>query len=773
MKSSKLLLFSLTLLLAPPAAPQNAAPNTAASAPTAVPPLIPYSGVVGSVSGLQSAAASITFLIYKDEQGGEPLFAETQTVALDAAGHYKAQLGATLSNGIPLELFATGEARWLEVQVAGEAAQPRALLVSVPYALKAADAATLGGLPPSAFVLARPASEAVAAISPAITPNVTSNVTTTGGTLGFVPQFSGTSSVVDSPIFVNTTGEVGIGTTTPTATLDVNGTALVSGALTASGVTATGTVELAPTGTATASTGYNSQFIKIYTSAYDSTTRAVVNPRFEWEAVPTGNDTSAPSATLNLLSATTGGSTETGFHFNANGTINFAPGQTLPAVTGNETVTGILSASQLTSTVGTGTAPLKVTSTTQVPNLNASLLGGLSASAFATHAANTFDGNQFINGTGAAGNYGLTVNQPSQTGILVESPWTGVGAGLDLQTTGSGSKHWEILATGNSAIQGPGKFNIRDINTSTDVFTISSTDAVTVGGALTLQGNVTDSNTSITSSNVIGGWSGNTVTNSATGATIAGGGESTEAGGPNTVSADFGTVGGGENNTASAEASTVAGGYANTASGFGSTVAGGGISTASGSTSTVPGGYSNLASGNISFAAGFVAHATDSGSFVWCQQDGHLCTSSGTNSFVVSVDGPIYFYDGPNGQGCYLSAGSGSWTCSSDRSLKDNFLSIDPRSVLEGVAHMPISQWSMKADTAGYNHIGPMAQDFYAAFGLGDSDKYIAQGDAQGVALASIQGLYQMMQEKLQQKDDEIHALELRLQALEERIPQK
>ena len=73
MKPSKLLLFSLTLLLALPAAPQDAAPKTAASAPTAVPPLIPYSGVVGSVSGLQSAAdASITFLIYKDEQGGEP-----------------------------------------------------------------------------------------------------------------------------------------------------------------------------------------------------------------------------------------------------------------------------------------------------------------------------------------------------------------------------------------------------------------------------------------------------------------------------------------------------------------------------------------------------------------------------------------------------------------------------------------------------------------------------------------------------------------------------
>ena len=196
----------------------------AASAPTAVPALVPYSGAVIAGDGKTFAAESgVTFQIYKDEVGGEALWTETQTVAIDSTGHYKVQLGAANPNGLPTDLFASGEARWLEVQVAGEAPQPRVLLVSVPYALKAADAATLGGLPPSAFALARPASEAVGAVSPAIMPNVTSNVTTTGGTLGFVPEFSGTSSVVDSPIFVNTTGEVGIGTTTPTATLTVHG----------------------------------------------------------------------------------------------------------------------------------------------------------------------------------------------------------------------------------------------------------------------------------------------------------------------------------------------------------------------------------------------------------------------------------------------------------------------------------------------------------------------------------------------------------------------
>ena len=386
MKQSKLFLFSLTLLLTVPAAPQQARSHIAASAATAVPPLIPYSGVVSTVPGAQTtASASITFLIYKDDQGGEPLFAETQTVALDAAGHYKAHLGATLTDGIPMDLFATGEARWLEVQVAGEAPQPRVLLVSVPYALKAADAATLGGLPPSAFALARPASEAASAVSPAITPNVTSNVTTTGGTLGFVPEFSGTSSVIDSPIFVNTTGQVGIGTTTPTATLNVNGSTALNGQLL-----------LPATGTATATKGFNSQLFKVYTSAFNSSSHTVINPRFELEAEVTGNDTAAPGATLNLLSSTTASNAvETGFFFNSNGTIHFAPGQTFPGGTGTGTITGVAAGTALTGGGTSGNVTLNL-DTTKVPLLAAS---------------NTFTGNQTITGN-------LTVSGTATAGTV-------------------------------------------------------------------------------------------------------------------------------------------------------------------------------------------------------------------------------------------------------------------------------------------------------------------------------------------------------------------
>ena len=79
---------------------------------------------------------------------------ETQNVSPDRNGHYTAMLGSASSHGLPPEIFTAGEAHWLGVQVSGQAEQPRVLLVSAPYALKAGDAETLGGFPASAFMLA-------------------------------------------------------------------------------------------------------------------------------------------------------------------------------------------------------------------------------------------------------------------------------------------------------------------------------------------------------------------------------------------------------------------------------------------------------------------------------------------------------------------------------------------------------------------------------------------------------------------------------------------
>lgn len=92
----------------------------------------------------------------------------------------------------------------------------------------------------------------------------------------------------------------------------------------------------------------------------------------------------------------------------------------------------------------------------------------------------------------------------------------------------------------------------------------------------------------------------------------------------------------------------------------------------------------------------------------------------------------------------------------SDRNLKENFAAVDAKTMLEKVASLPVTQWNYKKEGAAEKHVGPMAQDFHAAFGLnGDDDKHISAVDESGVALAAIQGL----NEKLKEKDVEIAEL--------------
>ena len=101
-------------------------------------------------------------------------------------------------------------------------------------------------------------------------------------------------------------------------------------------------------------------------------------------------------------------------------------------------------------------------------------------------------------------------------------------------------------------------------------------------------------------------------------------------------------------------------------------------------------------------------------------------------------------------------------TQTSDRNAKENFRSVRAGEILAKVAALPISEWNYKQDTSA-SHIGPMAQDFYAAFAVGPDDKHITTVDESGVALAAIQGLNQ----KLNEKDAEITELKARLEKLE------
>src|SRR6185312_5380627 len=114
---------------------------------SAIPRVVKFSGAV------PAGASSATFAIYATQDSSTPLWLETQSVTSDDTGHYTVLLGATKPDGLPASIFASGEARWIGVKIGDAPESARSLLVSVPYALKAGDAETLGGKPLSAFLL--------------------------------------------------------------------------------------------------------------------------------------------------------------------------------------------------------------------------------------------------------------------------------------------------------------------------------------------------------------------------------------------------------------------------------------------------------------------------------------------------------------------------------------------------------------------------------------------------------------------------------------------
>ena len=318
-----------------------------------------------------------------------------------------------------------------------------------------------------------------------------------------------------------------------------------------------------------------------------------------------------------------------------------------------------------------------------------------------------------------------------------------------------------VLSGADYAVLGGGFGNL--INN--DYGTVSGGGGNTASGAVaTVAGG--EGNTASGVFSFIGAGLGNTANSRS--ATVSGG----EA---NIAGSAASTVGGGEANTANGEGSTVAGGWRNTASGGWATVAGGQTNTAGAIYTAIGGGNANTASGNYATVpGGNLCFATNDGSFVWSGEPFETTSSWGDYTFTVRALGGVRFYTASGTvAGVELASGSGTWSSLSDRNAKENFGDVNTSEVLAKVAAMPIKTWNYKTQADGIRHIGPTAQDFKKAFGVGESDTGITTVDADGVALAAIQGLVEELKERdkaMAVRDKKIDELNAKLKSFEERL---
>ena len=277
-------------------------------------------------------------------------------------------------------------------------------------------------------------------------------------------------------------------------------------------------------------------------------------------------------------------------------------------------------------------------------------------------------------------------------------------------------------------------------------------------------------------------------------ATIAGGLE-------HIASATVATIGGGRAHVASGYSSTVAGGLQNVAGGWFANVGGGTLNTASGQYSSVPGGEANCAGGDFSWSGGRQAKSRrgtdaddvncaasagdfngDEGTFVWADSQAADFQSTGPNQFLVRAAGGVYLgttstVSIPAGRflntstGGFLTTG-GTWTNASSRALKTGFEAIDAGAVLARVLELPLTRWRYIGSPAEGAHLGPVAEDFHAAFGLGADGHAISTVDASGVALAAIQGMDRKLVDARDALAAENAGLRAELDALRERMAQ-
>ncbi len=333
---------------------------------------------------------------------------------------------------------------------------------------------------------------------------------------------------------------------------------------------------------------------------------------------------------------------------------------------------------------------------------------------------------------------------PSAGAIDAIAQGTGARADADYSIVGGGYSNIVDAGATSASIGGGRQNNIQTnalyatIGGGRDNNVAANSDGATIAG-----GRENDIGTN-SSYSAIGGGSVNDVAANSYDATIAGG-YINDIG----TNSPYSAIGGGFNNNVADNSiyATIAGGRENdigTNSSY-SAIGGGSVNKVADNSphATIAGGRGNSVGANATnaFAAGRRARANHPGAFVWGDNRNAEIASTNDNSVTFRSYGGFRIFTA-SGVGAILPPGSGSWTSLSDVNAKENFRPVDGRAILEKVAALNVCEWNYKTQDASIRHVGPMAQDFKAAFGLGESPTGISSVDADGVALAAIQGLY-------------------------------
>ena len=350
--------------LSPPSSQVSSQVSSQTASPIAAHPIVPqllsYTGVAANRAG---DAVEATFRVYAAAQGGEPLWQETQRVQVDREGKFPVLLGAATQGGLPQSLFAAGDGQWLAVSIEQSEEQPRVKLASVAYAMKAADAETLGGAPAASFVTQSQLAAAAAALTAQAAQRILPDTTPSGaGSANYLAYWTGSATLGDSAIYQGGTAAaplLGINSATPATTLDVNGSATIRG-----------TLKVFPTTKATPAAGVASPLMEVSASSWNSAAAAAQAFSFGWQAVPGANNSATPYADVNLMySANGAGPVWTGLSIGDKGLIRFTNGQTFP---GAGTITGVTTASPLTGSAASGSVAIGLNLTALQTTLNAS-----------------------------------------------------------------------------------------------------------------------------------------------------------------------------------------------------------------------------------------------------------------------------------------------------------------------------------------------------------------------------------------------------------------